>query len=105
MRRLAFALLICAAINIAAAPQAPVWEVVQTETPVGVESTPTTLDVAVREGVVYISSDSKVKVEVFTILGQLVTAKTVPAGVTKLSLGQRGVYILKVAGTTRRINI
>lgn len=106
MRRILLILYVVAAMSMAAAPQTPVWEVVQAETPanVAVDSTPA-VEVTLRQGAVYISTEAKVKVEVFTILGQLVTAKTVPAGVTKLTIGQRGVYILKVAGTTRRINI
>ena len=89
-----------------AAAKAPVWEFVQSQP--DTEMTPQPqgkIEVSVADGCVYIAADSKVTVEVFTILGQLVTKATVQPGLTRLTLGQRGIYILKGAGTTKRINI
>ncbi len=108
-------LVVClaAAAFIASCPQAfaagkPVWEVVSApdgDTPASVSETAARLDVLVRDGAVYITVDTPMKIEVFTILGQLVTSKTVAAGTVRLSLGHRGVYILKGAGTTKRVNL
>lgn len=96
-------------ISATAAPaKAPVWEVVSYTDPDS--ATPSSdvtarIDISVRDGVVYIAVDADVKVEVFTILGQLVTSKAIAPGTVRLTLSQRGVYILKAAGTTKRINL
>ena len=85
----------------------PVWEVVSApdDTQGNVSENAARLDVSVRNGHVYITTNSPVKIEVFTILGQLVTSKSVSAGTVRLTLGHRGVYILKGAGTTKRVNL
>ncbi|MDE6041077.1 MAG: T9SS type A sorting domain-containing protein, partial [Muribaculaceae bacterium] len=49
--------------------------------------------------------DRPEQVEVYTILGQLVTRRKLPAGTTRLQLSQRGIYILKSGGMTRRVNL
>ena len=94
-----------------AAGKAPVWETVRVYERGGdmpVESddgTRAAFEVEVRDGMVYVSTDVPVKVEVFTILGQLVTSHTVSPGTVRLRMGNRGIYILKGAGTTRRVNL
>ena len=50
-------------------------------------------------------ANRQMKVEVFTILGQLVTNRKVQPGVVRLKLDNRGIYIIKGAGNTRRINL
>lgn len=63
------------------------------------------VEVKVKDGAVYITSATTVKVEVFTILGQLITTRRVPEGTVRLTLNQRGVYILKAGAITKRINL
>ncbi|MBD5232894.1 MAG: T9SS type A sorting domain-containing protein [Bacteroidales bacterium] len=99
-------LILSVAVPATAAPaKGPVWDTVeQTEGALPMpQDAP--LDVAVREGHIYISTTQPVKVEVFTILGQLVTSKTVNPGTVRLSLGQRGIYIVKGAGFARRVSL
>lgn len=63
------------------------------------------IDVSVRDGHVYVSTNRPVAVKVFTILGQPVATRTLQAGTVRLRLPLRGIYILKAGETTRRINI
>ena len=90
-----------------AAARAPLWEVVTVSEPDalgGATNTPA-FEVELRDGYIYISAPAEVTVEVFTILGQPVTRRTIKPGTVCLSLGSRGIYILKGAGTTRRVNL
>lgn len=63
------------------------------------------IDVSVRDGHVYVSTNRPTSVKVFTILGQPVATRNVQAGTVRLRLPFRGIYILKAGETTRRINI
>lgn len=87
---------------------APVWEYVSqrddnsTDTPDRADSH---MEVEVVDGKLYISLEEPAKVQIFSILGQLITERRLKAGTTRLTLSQRGVYILKSGSTTRRINL
>lgn len=100
----------CPAAASAAPARTPLWEQVAATDP-DIEAIQTDengnshFEVTVLEGKVYITTDKPVKVEVFTILGQLVTSKTLPAGVARLTIGNRGIYIIKGAGSTKRVNL
>lgn len=63
------------------------------------------VDILVYEGSVYITSGKPVQVKVFTILGQIISSETVPAGTHRLKLNSRGIYILRIGTQTRRITI
>lgn len=102
--------LLCAA-GMSAAAAEPIevqWE--QTTAPdksevfVGDDNNETT-DIEIRDGAVYITVQRPVKVEVVSILGQLIASRTIPAGTTRLTLRHRGVYILKTGSQARRITI
>lgn len=96
---------LAAAAPIAAAPHAaPRWEVVETRAAPDDDRTEP-FDVAVRDGMVYIRVNEEIKVEIFSILGQLVTSRRLQPGVVRLTLPQKGVYILRAGGSTRRINV
>lgn len=58
-----------------------------------------------RDGAIYISVAKPVKIEIYSILGQLITSKQIKPGTVRLSLNRRGVYILKAGTITRRINL
>ena len=62
-------------------------------------------DVVVRDGAIYIASQHQVSVKVFTILGQLISQETLPAGTHRLTMSTKGIYILKIGTTTRRVTI
>ncbi len=67
------------------------------QVPMTDDSAQTRLDVAVHNSYIYITVDRPMKIEVFTILGQLVTSKSVVPGTVRLSMGTRGIYIIKGA--------
>ncbi len=107
-------LLLTPCFRVAAAAKAPLWEVVTVSDPspdepltaANVEASPR-VDVTVHDGKIYINNTAptQVKVEVYSILGQMVTQRNVPTGTMRLTLANKGIYIVKVAGTTRRINL
>lgn len=87
----------------------PVWEQVSVPSPqhqagadeVAAERT----SVTVRGGYIYVTCARPENVKIFTILGQLVSQQTLPAGTSRLRLKERGVYILKTDSLTRRVTI
>lgn len=62
-------------------------------------------DVEVRtlSGTILIYASRPMQVRVFSILGQLVSSDTVPAGVSQLSLGSHGLFIVKVGDLTCKV--
>lgn len=86
-----------------ATQRGPLWETVAVREPD--RQAQEDIAVSVREGVIYISSETPVTVKVFSILGQLITQKQIPAGTVRLTLGARGIYILKTDNVTKRINL
>lgn len=85
----------------------PRWEAVDAPGRIFTEqrSDPDWTDVAVRDGAIYIASQRQVSVKVFTILGQLISQETLPAGTHRLTMSAKGIYILKIGTTTRRVTI
>ncbi len=90
--------------DISAAAKAPVWEVVETRDP-EVGSAADDIEVVTRDNYIFITTPQPVEARVYTILGQLITTKKIAAGTVRLSLGLRGVYILKADTKTFRINL
>ncbi len=90
--------------GMAADSRTPVWEVVELrDTPPGSESEQ--IEVSTRDHKIYITTPRTVEVSVYTILGQLITKKKISPGTVRLTIGTRGIYILKTETTTRRINL
>lgn len=86
---------------------APRWEAVDAPGRIFTEqrSDSDRTEEAVREGAIYISSQHQVSIKVFTILGQLISQETLPAGTHRLQMSAKGIYILKIGTTTRRVTI
>ena len=112
LRRIALTIMLaCLLANAAPAlahTRTPLWEVVATTdsgTAAATDGSSPALDVRTVGGQVYSTVDTRCKVQVFTILGQLVTERTVESGTVRLTLGNRGIYILKAGATTRRVNL
>lgn len=61
------------------------------------------LDVTVRGGYLYVTVTRPVTVRLFTILGNLVSQRNLPAGTSRLRLKGRGMYLLKTDRGTRRV--
>jgi len=91
-----------------AAGDSPQWELVLQRPGSDDQSLPTEqegLEVVVRDGAVYITVTKPVRVEVFSILGQLITHKKIEEGTVRLTLRHKGIYILKAGSMTKRINL
>lgn len=87
------------------AAKAPVWELVRLDDTVTDADERETIETTTRDGVLYITVTHPVKVEIYSILGQLITSRQLKPGTVRLTLNQRGVYILKAGSVTRRINL
>lgn len=97
---LALCLLLVTPANLSLAAS---WELIeQVRVDTSVEER---IDVEVRDSYIYLTTNKPVTVKICTILGQLVSQEKIPAGVSRIKLGQRGVYILKAGTITRRVNI
>lgn len=109
IRLLSIFLLLCASavpgFKAQAAVKAPVWEVVTITDYQPGTSDAEHLQVETRDGYIYITIERPAEVEVYTILGQLVTRRKLQPGTTRLQLGMRGIYILKSGASTRRVNL
>lgn len=112
VRRWALSLMVGACAALVCGAKAPVWEEVDTapgpvaaqvlELPQGGAEQPS-VQVAVADGSVYVWTARPVTLKLFSILGQLVTQKEVGAGLHRLTLSSRGIYILRAGALTRRI--
>ena len=88
--------------------KSPVWEQIDTtDSSENRDELPAndSVEISCRQGMIYISVPKPVKIEIYSILGQLITSKQVKPGTIRLTLNRRGVYILKAGSTTRRINL
>lgn len=90
-----------------AATAAPIWEEVTSPQPAVVQlfemEGPT--EVAVKDGYIYIWSQKPVGVKLFSILGQQIHSETVPAGIHRLRLNTKGIFILKAGTLTKRVTL
>ena len=59
--------------------------------------------VSSKDGSIYIRTPRKVQVIVYTILGQIVTDRTINPGLSELKIGVRGIYLVKIEGQTQKI--
>ena len=98
------AMVLCMATVIIPA-NAKGWEPVRSDVS-GLNSVAHDNDVVVKvaPGQVVVSSSQQIQIKIFTILGQLVSNETLPAGVNKLTLSH-GVYIVKVGDLTCKIAV
>lgn len=81
------------------------WEPVRTDVS-GLNSVARDNDVEIRvsPGHVVVVASQSVQIKVFTILGQVVSSETLPAGISRLPLSH-GVYIVKVGDLTCKIAV
>ena len=102
---LAVVLTLIAGVAFAATPSVPVpakWETIES---VSTELSEENLKVSVENNYIYVYTSKATNVKVFTILGQLVSEASLPAGTSRLKVATRGIYILKAGSITRRITI
>lgn len=96
---------VCALASPQDAQAAKSWESVRQERLSEGKVVTRTGDVEVRtlSGTILIYASRPMQVRVFSILGQLVSSETVPAGVSQLSLGSHGLFIVKVGDLTCKV--
>lgn len=63
------------------------------------------MEITVRDGVVTLILTRPAQVRVLTILGQPLSQENLPAGIHRLRLTAKGIYIVRVGQTTRRVTI
>lgn len=62
-------------------------------------------NVRVQDMYIYIELEQPSPVTLFTILGQPVSQMSLPGGISRIKVNARGIYILKIGSSTRRITI
>lgn len=111
MKRIVLLLALVACVwcadGASAQTRVPVWEVVEVaeESTDGPDAAAESVEAEISDGKVYIRVQHPVEVRVYSILGQLVTKRKLAPGTTALTLGSRGIYILKTDTVTKRINL
>lgn len=65
----------------------------------------TDIEIKAARGVIIITTNRPTHVKVFTILGQLVSSETIPAGTSQLPLTSHGVYIIKTSELTCKVAV
>lgn len=100
---LILSVLMLMSFDVSAAVRA--WEQVRQERLHEGRSVARVTDIEVRtlNGAILVSSNRQVQVKVFTILGQLISQDTLPAGVSILNLGMHGLFIVKIGDMTCKV--
>lgn len=105
-----YAILIALALGCSAAPQAfaqdwtsqSAWALSDDDRTDSSSRAPE-IEVSSKEGNIYIRTPRRVKVTVYTILGQIVTERTINPGISELKIGTRGIYLVKIEGKTQKV--
>lgn len=61
------------------------------------------IEVSSKEGNIYIRTPRKIQVTIYTILGQVVTDRTLNPGLSEIKIGTRGIYLVKIEGRTQKV--
>lgn len=88
-----------------AVASAPQWEAVQLASAGAPPSDHEKMEVTVRDGYIYVYAPRAVEVRVMSIVGQLISQKNLPAGISRLRMTAKGIYILKAGDVTLRVTV
>lgn len=108
MRKFLAILLLAVAVG-AASGATVAWEAVDAPAharmavPLDAQRNPDKVEVVAGDGYIYVASSRPVAVKVFTILGQLVSSESLPAGQHRLRIATKGIYIVKIGTATHRV--
>lgn len=61
------------------------------------------VEIKAAKGIIVVSSPKPVQIKVYTILGQLVSRETLPAGTSQLSVSSHGIYIIRTGELTCKV--
>lgn len=95
--------LLCSALamSVAATAAPGKWEQVKSErSDTHLIAKDSDTEIRVARGVVVVTTSRPTQVKIYTILGQLVTRETLPAGISQISIQPHGVYIIKIGDLT-----
>lgn len=107
MKHRVFVTMLLLAVTAFCAPAARVWEPADRMPSQALEQLTQTDDIttAVADGYLYLTLRQRAAVRLFTILGQPVVQSTLAPGTYRFRLPSRGIYLLKIGSTIRRITI
>lgn len=89
-------------VSTYAAPRG--WEAVKTERPDAKQvAKDSDIEIKAARGIIIVNSNHPVQVKVFTILGQLLSNETLPAGTSQLQVGAHGIYLVKAGDITCKV--
>lgn len=100
--------ILIAAMLIGAIPTAEgalKWEYVSASAATDDTTDPDKVEVLVKDGYIYVDTSKPVTVKLMSILGQLVSQHNLPAGVSRIKMSARGIYILKAGDFTKRVTV
>ncbi len=63
------------------------------------------VEITMREGYLYVTTDHKVRVKVVSVLGTPVSETTLESGTSRLPLRSRGIYVVRVGKSVRRVKV
>lgn len=100
--QIALALLIASAAPVASTAKG--WETLRTErSDARTVVRESDIEIKAARGVIVVTTNHAVNIKVFTILGQLISSETIPAGTSQFAVNAHGVYIVKVGDLTCKI--
>lgn len=65
----------------------------------------TEFEIKTASSTIIITSNHSAKIQIFTILGRLVSSDTIPAGTSQLILPAHGIYLVKIGGITCKVAV
>lgn len=81
----------------------PTWETVSTADEYAFSTGK--VEVEAKDGYIYVTTPRPVTVKVLSIVGRLISEKRLGAGVARIKIGTRGIYILQAGDVTLRVAI
>lgn len=104
MKKILTSLLLVAASFAIPAPALAKWETLRTErTDVRQIAKDSDIEIKAAKGVIQITTSRAQHVKIYTILGRLVSAETIPAGTSQFLIKAHGVYIVKAGDLTCKV--
>ncbi len=88
-----------------AMPASPAWETVSAASLQPEQADGDAIDVNVQDRHIYITVRRPQQVSVLSILGQMISQTTLQPGTYRLRIASRGIYILQIGTTTRRVTV
>lgn len=61
------------------------------------------IEILTAPSMIIVNSSRPIRIQVFTILGRLVSSETLPSGISRLSVPTHGVYIIKTGELTCKV--